>query len=170
MRSSKPLAERFWDKVDKATGLGPNGDCWEWTGARQWNGYGRIFVYWDSAKGSRSDVAHRVGFELQFGPIPTGTHVRHRCDNRVCVRGEHLELGSAADNVRDMHSRGRARTVTGADSPAAKLTESDVREILRLHESGLSHREIATRVNVGKTMVGSICSGQKWKGLIRVAV
>lgn len=88
---------RFWAKVRKSED--PNG-CWEWIAASQSSGYG-VFG---------KKLAHRAGFELQCGTIATGLLVCHRCDNKKCVRGDHLFLGSHQDNSDDMVSKGRAAT------------------------------------------------------------
>jgi hypothetical protein len=50
--------------------------CLEWAGARDKDGYGRIWV------SERGDFrTHRLSFELFVGPIPTELWVLHRCDN-----------------------------------------------------------------------------------------
>jgi DNA-binding CsgD family transcriptional regulator len=89
--------ERFWRKVRKGE------ECWEWTGFRVPPlGYGRFRL------NDEQTWAHRVSWELTFGPIPEGLQVCHRCDNPPCVRPDHLFLGTPLDNVRDMIGKGRA--------------------------------------------------------------
>lgn len=94
--------ERFWSKVDK------RGECWRWTAAVDSDGYGQIGV------GSRSDgtktvaKAHRVAWILSGREIPPGACVLHSCDNRACVRPDHLWVGSQLDNIEDMRKKGRS--------------------------------------------------------------
>ena len=100
-------AKRFWSRVAK----GPGSGCWEWTGWRNPNGYGRL-----AANGCAGALAHRVAWEITAGPVPDGMLVLHHCDNPSCVRAEtdpassHLFLGTRADNSRDMDAKGRRRT------------------------------------------------------------
>ena len=88
-------AVRFWAKV--AIGDG----CWTWTAAITAFGYG--VIQWQGKK----RPAHRIAWELTYGPIPAGKWVLHKCDNPPCVRPDHLFLGTVIDNVADMVAKGR---------------------------------------------------------------
>lgn len=93
--------ERFWTKVDKTPGFGPRGDCWLWTAGVGSTGYGQFGL------GGRMVKSHRVAYELEVGPIPTGMYVLHSCDEKRCVNPAHLRIGTQQENIHDMDSRGR---------------------------------------------------------------
>ena len=87
----------FWSLVNKTPG------CWEWIGRFGNAGYGQV------KRNGKNKGAHRISYELTHGAIPAGLCVLHRCDNRKCVRPDHLFLGTKRDNTRDMIQKGRAK-------------------------------------------------------------
>jgi hypothetical protein len=95
--------ERFWTKVDKTPGLGPNGDCWEWRGATI-RGYGNIG--WSIDGKTQTFLAHRVAWFVVTGKQP-GEVMCHKCDNPLCVRPEHLWSGTHVENMLDRDGKGR---------------------------------------------------------------
>ena len=118
---TRPLAERFWEKVDKSGPKQPHmrTNCWLWTGCTL-PGRAANRTYGQIAKGGKYGgcaIAHRVAWELEHGK-PGKKFVLHKCDTPLCVRASHLKLGTAADNTRDMVAKGRAR---GRHSQDAKL-------------------------------------------------
>ena len=104
----------------------PTTGCWLWYLATSDAGYGSFRV------AGKTVLAHRKFFERANGPIPRGLHVCHKCDTPQCVNPDHLFLGTASDNMRDMHKKGRWNHLdlkTGVRHPMAKLSEGDVRTI-----------------------------------------
>jgi len=89
-KSAKPLAERFWEKVDASD---PD-RCWPWTGHLARNGYGRFSV------GGKPEEAHRVAYELSIGAIPLGYTIDHLCRVRHCENPKHLQAVTSDENRR----------------------------------------------------------------------
>lgn len=96
----------FWAQVQRGDG------CWLLPSRRpstpSQGGYRQVSI------GGRVVAAHRLAYESAIGPIADGLHVLHRCDNRGCVRPDHLQLGTPADNARDRVSKGRNSGVRSA--------------------------------------------------------
>jgi len=88
------------DREVLALHLAVVGDCWEWTGVRQRNGYGRC------RRGDRDVLVHRLAYQVAVGPIPEGLQVDHLCRNRACIRPDHLEAVSLKVNCHRSDSVG----------------------------------------------------------------
>lgn len=66
--------------------------CWRWTGKVGRNGYG-VFS-------SDYFLAHRYAYSLWVGNIPAGMQIDHLCMVKCCVNPSHLEVVTAAENLR----------------------------------------------------------------------
>lgn len=137
------LARPFKDWYTRS----PNG-CWPWLGAVNSSGYANKYF------GGRMETAHRISWLIHRGPIPSGMLVLHSCDVRRCVNPKHLFLGTQLDNLRDMATKGRAR------SP---LTEDDVMFIKALRRSGETLSFIGAVIGITKEGVHNIVTRRTWR-------
>lgn len=88
-RAKGDVQERFWVRVQKTD------TCWVWRGRGvNRGGYGVFTV------SGRPRLVHRLAYELEVGPIPEGLTIDHLCRNKLCVRPDHLEPVSLAENIR----------------------------------------------------------------------
>lgn len=157
-----PVNERFWDKVNKTD------SCWLWTSKLNGSGYGVIAVPDDTRGNSscgtrvkrRYFLAHRMAWELTHGSIPEDKILCHHCDNPICVRPDHLFLGSHADNIRDKVSKNRQ--AMGTKNSQAKLTEEKVKEIRAIGYK-LMEKEVAQMFKVSPATIGEIRRREIWK-------
>jgi hypothetical protein len=128
--------------------------CIEYTGYLDDCGYGI------TGKGR----AHRVAWSAVHGPIPTGLHVLHRCDNPSCINVEHLFLGTNQDNVADRDSKNRQARQHGSSNGRSFLTDEKVRRIKTLLKQGKSSlNAIAKEYNVCKSTIVHIKMGRTWR-------
>ena len=102
----------FWDLVLIGDG------CWEHIRAPRRLGY--VYVWEDG----RNQRAHRVAWKHWYGVEPEGD-VLHRCDNRRCVRPDHLYLGSGFENQRDAVERKRHAKARNTHCPAGHLFDEE---------------------------------------------
>jgi|SRR5438128_1278679 len=146
-KSIKPVAARFWAKVDKHCASG----CWNWTASvTVCGGYGQLNIKGKPVR------ANRLSWEIHFGPIPPRQCVLHRCDNPKCVNPAHLFLGTQSDNSSDMSAKGRA------GSPHSKLTLEQIEKIKTLYPS-VSQYKLASLMGVNQAAISRIINNQTYK-------
>lgn len=147
------LVNRFWAKVRKGDG------CWLWIASTAPTGYGRI------QRGRRGEgvvLAHRLSWELTYGPIPAGLFVCHHCDTRACVRPDHLFLGTDDDNKVDKSRKGT--WPCGSEVRQAKLNEAQVSEIRRRYAAGgIRQIDLAIAYGVADSLISCIINRVYWR-------
>lgn len=145
--------KRFWKKVDKR---GIN-ECWEWQAALSKFGYGYFRLDYKMVK------AHRVSYFLAYGNLPD-MDIGHLCDNRKCVSPFHVTPQTSSENVQQAFDHGNLKPMKGEAHPRHKLTDAQVREILRL-KGTLPKGLIAFSFAVSIWTINDIFSGKHWAHL-----
>lgn len=136
---------RFWSLVDQT------GDCWEWLGDTDANGYG-VFTWH-----GRKTQAHALALSFTTGERRAdGLDTCHSCDNPPCCNPDHLRFDTHLANVQDMHQRGRARN-------GARLTPEQVVAMRVRRENGAPQRELAENFGVSEMYVSELVRGITWK-------
>lgn len=123
--------ERWREKVDVK---GPN-DCWEWLGCKLKEGYGQFRINKKVMLAHRFSYAH---YKNNDQPVLSNFYVCHHCDNPSCVNPNHLFLGTAKENMKDMARKGR-----GVNPNPKKHTDDEVAKIRLDYASGLSKIKVA---------------------------
>lgn len=89
-----------------------------------------------------------------FGPIPEGLQVLHKCDNFLCVNLDHLYLGTAKQNTKDMFERDRF-----GDQNRPKITDDHIERWL----NGESSEKLAKEIGCHKNAI-SWAYRNRWLG------
>ena len=160
---AKSLGERFWEKVNCAGPTQPHMStcCWEWTGGKSPEGYGRFYL--GKEHGSRLEGAHRLALSFVLGRLPV--NALHQCDNPSCVRPSHLQNGSLSQNALESYARGRQprrHAYRGTNVYNAKLTEEDVRVIRKRYEQGETQKAIGESYGLAQAHIGRIVRRKIW--------
>ncbi len=159
---------RFHSKVAKTDD--PK-QCWEWTGYKCKEGYGRI-----GWKSKASTLAHRAAYVIATGDN-TSLLVCHRCDNPSCCNPRHLFTGTDKDNSNDRDAKGRLKIRFGSNNHAhsnpelmargeangnTRFTADEIRHIRKLHSGGMSFRGVGRAMQTSGTYVAQIVRREFW--------
>lgn len=147
----RTLGERLKNYI-----VSPEG-CWEWQGDFRPNGYGRLTI------NGKSVSSHRASYEYHVGKVPAGLLTLHLCDNKKCMRPEHLYVGTFIDNGADFSDTGQFR---GEGNPNVILKEDEVKEIKALIKSRqITYHKIAEKFGVSRQAIKDIALGRTWSWL-----
>lgn len=155
------IIDRFEAKFTRSN------SCWLWTASTRRDGYGQFRL------NGTTTAAHRVAYTLYRGKIRPGKFVLHSCDNRKCVNPDHLFVGTAADNARDMAAKGRQtlqknpELFWGERHPRAILTNDQASDILARSARGERQVDIARLYRVNRQVIHQIVNVKTYKNARR---
>lgn len=139
--------ERFESKIVKTD------DCYAWTAHCIKGGYGIISIQ------RNIYLAHRIAYYIKDKNFDQTLHVLHKCDNPSCVKFDHLFLGSHEDNMKDMSSKGRARSVpkVGKHNGMAKFNFDTISNIRSDFKSdNYSRWDLVRKYNISKSHLDAV--------------
>ena len=113
----RPAIERLLPRLQFA-----DSGCWQWTGALNKFGYGKISV---GGRDGRILGTHRVAYEALIGPIPDGMQLDHLCRNRACCNPAHLEVVTPRINTLRGDSAAAANSVKEACGNGHEFTPAN---------------------------------------------
>jgi len=98
----KNTEAEFWSKVNKRGPVHPilGTECWVWLSLANYDGYGLFYME------NKQVRAHRLSWFMAYGVWPTPCAL-HKCDNRLCIRPEHMFEGTRTANYQDREAKGR---------------------------------------------------------------
>ena len=150
---------RFWAKVDKTPGYGPDGTCWLWTGSKYKKGYGALGVYRKRLK--KNFRAHKLAYEMSYGPVPKGKQLRHTCDVKACVNPCHIIPGTNQDNQNDAKQRGRIPR--GEKRSNAKLSKKKASAIRADYfKRSTTLEELSKKYGVSISLISKVARKERW--------
>lgn len=149
-----PIKKRFF----KYTNIVRIKECWEWTGSKDKDGYGKMKIHGEMKR------AHRVSWEIHNNKkIPKGMLICHKCDNPSCVNPYHLFIGTYSENIIDMFNKKRNSNRGGENAHSSKLTWQQVYKIRHLlNNSKKTQQEIANMFKVSKSQIYRIKYNKQW--------
>jgi hypothetical protein len=117
-----------------------------------------------SGRGQRKGLLiHRIVLEAFVGLRPPGLEARHRDGDPTNNRLDNLHWGTSADNEHDKRRHGTV--AQGERNGQTKLTELQVREIVRRYANGESQRALAVAFGVRQPQISRIVTGRRWNHL-----
>jgi hypothetical protein len=143
----------FWARTAKL-----EDGCIVWTGTLT-HGYGR-------AKLNKEDVkAHRVALVRSEGRVLTGLMARHKCRKRSCCNVNHLEFGTARDNVHDRYRDGTMKAPRyGEQHFWCKFTRDQIRAAYMTYAAGnTTYEAVGQKFGMNFTQVEQLIKRRIWK-------
>ena len=130
------------------------------------DGYLMVGLWRDGKQYQRR--THRLVLETFVGPCPSGMECCHDNGNPSDNRVKNLRWDTPSANCYDAARHGTAPGLKnrGEKNGSAKLTETQVRQIIVEYETGRFFQwEIASKYGVSRATVGLIVNGKHWRHL-----
>ena len=124
--------------------------------------YGYEMVMLKVGNKYKNMTIHRLVATHFLEPNTEKTIVNHKDGNKLNNNLSNLEWCTYSENTRHSYANGTSKGRKGEKHHLNKIKEEDVREIFRLRETGMTHKEISLEFNLSRQHVGSILNRERW--------
>jgi hypothetical protein len=136
------------------------GSCQIWTARLDVKGYP---AKWFQGKLWK---VHRLIFTLSKGPIPARYDVHHKCENKACVKLEHLELiphgkHASLSNMKNP-AIGWGKSGSGERNGNYRFSKKEMEKAFLLRKEGLSQQKIASIIGCTQTHISRFLAKKTW--------
>jgi hypothetical protein len=112
--------------------------------------------------GRNKHVVRHILLRRLGSDLPVSIVSRHTCDNRWCIRPDHIISGTQAENYADYLERGTKRDQWGEKNPYAKFTSDLIQQIR--NATGMQ-KDMIKRFGVSKSQISRIRRRETWTHL-----
>ena len=133
--------------------------CWEINLKPNKHGYTRFRI------GDKKYASHRLMAVWHHNENPK-LDASHLCNNRRCVKGEHLIFETRKENDDRKNETGTRFIPTGIKNGSAKLNPDIVKEIRTYDNNYENQKLLAEKYTVTTTLIRSIMNYKIWKHVI----
>lgn len=159
--------QKFQARIFRSRRIDPETGCWIWTSSLS-RGYPLVIVKLKRPKQTSFRLTRIMAWLYLDYDGNDEVEVCHRCNVKACFNPEHLYLAPHQQNVCDAVRDGLWSDRRGEVNPAAKLTESQVKQIRAKGRSG-TITSIAQKYGVSRKSIYRILDGTHWKHVREVA-
>ncbi len=147
----------LFDRINERYSIDENRGCYIWNSSYTADGYALITYKKKKVRVAKAVLENKLG-----RPLKVGYETCHLCNNRGCIKPEHLYEGTHKQNGKDLAESGKLK---GEKASNSKITQVQAKIIKDMISSGKSLISISKELNISIPTIEGIKRGTSWKWL-----